>query len=182
MDNFSVQFKLTAQTMNIICWLLLISPLMFYLVLNIAESGVEGLFSNVTSVHSLQSIPVLITVYVIHEALHALGGMIVGIKLSSFNFGFDKKSLSIECGCDEQMTLKAYYFMLLLPFLVLTPLITGLAFYTGSHLWWIMLVISTSGCAFDLTVFLGLWGVPTDTKIIPELKGENGYVYMRAGS
>ncbi|MBT7951295.1 MAG: hypothetical protein HN764_06715 [Gammaproteobacteria bacterium] len=45
-----------------------------------------------------------------------------------------------------------------------------------------MLVLSTSGCAFDLTVFFGLWGVPLDTKIIPELKGENGYVYMKAGS
>ena len=96
MDNFSVQFKLTAQTMNIMYWLLLISPLVFYLVINITESGVEGLFSNVTSVHSLQSIPVLIAVYVLHEALHALGGMIVGAKLSSFNFGFDK---NVSC-CD----------------------------------------------------------------------------------
>ena len=179
MDNFSIKFKLTARSMNIICWLLLVSPVVLYIFLNVVESGFAGLWTNITSIHSLQTIPALIALYLVHEALHVLGAMIFGAKLNSFSFGFDKSSLSVECGCSDKMSLKGYNFMLLLPFLVLTPLLIGLALYSGSHLWWIMLVTSTSGCAFDLTIFLGLWGVSTDTKIIPELKGENGYVYLR---
>jgi len=180
MDNFSIKFKLTARSMNILCWFLLVSPVALYIVLNVIDSGFGGLWINIRSVHSLHSIPVLLAIYVVHETLHVLGGMICGAKLSSFSFGFDKDSLSIECGCSDKMTIRGYYFFLLLPFLVLTPILAGLALDSGSHLWWIMLVTSTSGCAFDLTVFLGLWGVPTETKIIPELKGENGYVYVRA--
>lgn len=179
MASFLVQFKITAKNMNRICWILLAGSFVIYMVLNIVNSGFEGLWNNIIGVHSLHSVPVLAAVFFLHEALHVLGGVIVGVKLNSFSFGFDKKSLSIECYCPEEMSIKAYFFMLLLPFLVLTPLLAGLAYYSSSHLWWTMLVLSTSGCAFDLTIFLGLWGVPLDTKIIPELKGENGYVYMK---
>lgn len=180
MDDDLVQFKITAKNMGRICWFLLVAPFVIYLLVNIIDSGFGGLWNKIISVHSLYAIPSLITVYVVHEALHVIGGMINGIKFSSFSFGFDKPTLSIDCHCHEEMSIKTYLFVLLLPFLVLTPLLAYLAYFSNAHLWSIMLVLSTSGCAFDLTIAMGLIGIPGQIRIIPVLEGKNGYVYVKA--
>ncbi len=182
MNNQFIQFSMTARKMNFLCWTMLIGPALLYLVVNILYSGIDGFWDNFINIETLYFLPILIILYIVHEALHVLAGLIVGTRLSSFKFGFDKTSLSIECYCQDEMSIKAYQFMLLLPFVVLTPLLVGLACFNASHLWWIMLVISTSGCAFDLTISMGLFGVPVHTRIIPELKGENGYVYLKAAN
>ncbi|MFT7459865.1 MAG: hypothetical protein ACI909_002548 [Planctomycetota bacterium] len=177
-----IKFRITANTMNIICWTMLIGPAFIYFFNNILYSGLGVFWHDFVGVKSLYSVPILIILYILHEALHVLAGLICGLKLSSFSFGFDKRSFSIECNCKEEMSIKQYQVLLLLPFLVLTPSLVAIAVYSGSHLWWIMLVLSISGCAFDLTISVALIGIPGDTKIVPELKGENGYVYLRAAS
>ncbi|MCZ6526299.1 MAG: DUF3267 domain-containing protein [Gammaproteobacteria bacterium] len=182
MSKKLVQFNITAKNMGRICWILLAGPVVFYVLINIVYSGSEGFLNNFAGVHSLTFIPVLLAVYIVHEVLHVAGGMIIGARFSSFKFGFDKTKLSIECHCHDEMSIRAYLFMLLLPFGVLTPLLSGLAYFSEVHLWWMMLTLSTSGCAFDLTVFIGLIGIPGHTRIIPELEGVNGYVYLKAAS
>ncbi len=182
MSDKLVKLKIAANNMTQICWVLLVTPVLLYVLVNIIHSGIGESWNNFIGVQSLSFISTLIIVYILHEALHILAGLIVGVKLSSFSFGFDKTSLSIECGCHQEMSIKTYQFMLLLPLLVLTPLLTGLVYTSDANLWGLMLALSTSGCAFDLTVFIGLIGVPGQVKIIPELEGKNGYVYVRAAS
>ena len=180
-DNL-IKLKVNAENLGRMCWMFFLGRVILYFMVNFLYSGIEAFWDDFIGVEILYSLPTLIILYTGHEALHVLVGLIVGAKFSSFNFGFDKSTLSIECHCHEEMSIKAYLFILLLPFLVLTPLLTGLAYFSETHLWWLMLTLSTSGCAFDLTLFLGLLGIPGHTRIIPELDGKNGFVYVRAAS
>lgn len=182
MDDNLVRFNINAKNMTRIFWVLFVGPAVFYVVVNIINLGFGEFWNNFMGIRIIIFLPVLLLTYVIHEGLHVLGGMFAGVKFDRFNFGFDKKTLSIECGCQEEMSIHGYLLFLLIPFVVLTPLITGLAFFADAHHWWLLLVMSTSGCAFDLTIFMGLLGIPGDTRIIPVLEGENGYVYVKAAS
>jgi hypothetical protein len=163
-------------------WVFLVGPSVIYLSVNIFYSGFLGLWENFIGIGALNYFSAFIGLCVIHESLHVLGGMMVGAKLKSFKFGFDENNLSIICGCQDEMTVKGYQLLLSLPFLLLTPLLVSLAFLTEEHIWWHFLMLSTSGCAFDLTVLMALIGIPGRTKIIPDLSGEDGLVFLKTAS
>ena len=179
MSDF-IRFKLSAGLMNFLCWFLLLAPALVYLCVGVINYGFMEFFDKIMSVPALHSLPLLILVYILHEGLHVVAGMIAGVQLRSFSFGFDKRSLSIECICKQDISIRAYHLMLLFPFVVLTPILFYLALVSGTQLWWIIFVLSVSGCAFDLVISIGIAGIPGSTRIVPEIKGENGYVYLRS--
>lgn len=177
-----IALRITARKMNRIFWMLFLSPVMIYLLVNIYYSGYREFWHNFIGIGVLPYISVFFIICIIHELLHVLAGVVAGAKLKSFYFGIDRANLSIICGCRDEISVQGYQFFLLLPFIVLTPLVAGLAYFNETHIWWYMLTISTSGCAFDLTVSMGLIGIPGKTRVIPDIKGENGLVFLEVKS
>ncbi len=182
MQGRPIRLKISARNMERLYWMLFVSPVILYLFVNIFRLGVDQFWSGIISVPALYSLPVLLLLYTVHEALHVVAGLIIGVKISSFDFGFDKGSLSITCGCREEISIYGYQLMLLLPFMVLTPILAGLAYFNDPYIWLMMLAFSTSGCAFDLTLSMGLIGIPGHTRLIPELSSENGLVFLKGTS
>ena len=168
--------------MNRVCSLLVIGPISAYLLFSLNYLGVSGFWEVFVGNNPIVFIVILFTLYATHELLHVLAGVLRGASFSSFDLAFDKSTLSIECSCSDEMTVMDYKIVLLTPFLVLTPLLIVLICLKDSHIWWQMLTLSTVGCSFDLTVFLGLAGISSDTKIVPMLKGENGFVFVQAAA
>ena len=180
MENNFIKLTIDATNMSRVCSLWVMGPITAYLLISFYYLGVSRFREVFAGGNSILFIVILFILYAVHELLHVLAGIIVGASISSFDFAFDKSTLSIECGCSDEMSVMGYKFMLLLPFLILTPLV--LACFNETHMWWQLLVISTVGCCFDLTVFMGLIGISNNTKIVPMLKGENGFVFVKAAA
>jgi hypothetical protein len=140
--------------------------------------GPTGVWEGLTE-SSLGWLLLLAAIFVIHEALHAVGFWAAGARPQSIRFKIDKANLSIECCCSDPISLKGLRISALLPFAILTPLLLGLAIVTEDFGAWTMLVISVSACAYDLTVALATSNVPGDTKVLPELHTSEGSVFIR---
>jgi hypothetical protein len=164
------------------CSTWVMGPILAYLMVSFYYLGGSGFWEVFVGNNPITFILILFVLYIAHELLHVLAGVMLGASLNSFDFGFDKSTLSIECACSNEMSVLDYKIILLSPFLLLTPLLFVLACCNESHVWWQLLTISTTGCSFDLTVFMGLMGIPNDTKIVPMLKGENGFVFVQAAA
>ncbi len=179
MQESLIKLRISARNMERIYWVFFLMPLLVYLISNIVQFGLVGFWDEFIGVGPFIYISSIIALCLVHEILHAIGGVMAGAKMSSFDIGFDRKDFSIMFGCRDSMTIGGYQITLLMPFIVMTPFLVGMAYISESHVWWHMLMLSTSGCVFDLTVSAGLMWIPTGTRIIPDLKGEDGFVFLR---
>ena len=169
-----------ATFLNRAYWLVLVLPVIYYFAWGCFNYGFAGFFLALRDIGLLPYCFALLALTVIHEALHVFAGICAGVSLKNFSFGFDKSSLSINCVCRQDISIGAYLFFLLLPFLLLTPSLIYTSINYDSELWRVMLVLSTSGCAFDLVVVAGILGIPRDTRIFPEFEGRDGRVYLKS--
>jgi hypothetical protein len=182
MNNNLIKLKINARNLEFMGWAFFLVPPAIYFFISIAQSGVGRVWNDFVDINTVFFIFVLLFIYLVHEILHVIGGMLAGAKINNFKFGFNTETLSIECHCQDEMSLRGLKLFVLLPFLVLTPILAIMAYYSSSHLWWLMLALSTSGCAYDLTLFIGLIGIPDHIRVSPELEGENGYLYVKTVS
>lgn len=179
MNESKIKLTLDSGKLTLLCWALLVLPVVLYVIINIYYSGFQKIQEDFTGTNSLQIISILLLTYLAHEFLHLVGGVLAGAKTKSITFGFDKSNLSITCACNDEISVLGMKLFLLTPFVVLTSILLALALTNASAPWWLVLALSSSGCAFDLTVVAGLKGIPNKTRVIPELSGENGHVYLK---
>ncbi len=179
MKDQKIELTLNSTSLTFLYKFLFFTPVAAYLIINFYQTGFDKIRDDFVGTSSLHFIAILAIMFVTHELLHIVGGVFAGARIRSFDFGFDKLSLSITCGCNDKMSVRGFRSFLLLPFIVLTPILIVLAYIDSTFPWWLMLAFSSSGCAFDLTVFTGSLGIPSKIEIIPELIGENGHVYLK---
>jgi hypothetical protein len=160
----------------------LLVPIAIYALTWISCVGITVIWNDFESAGFSFFINTLLMIYFAHEILHVIRGVLAGAKINSFEFNFNNDSLAYECNCRDEVSLRGLKLFILLPFLVLTPLLTVIGYNSDTHLWWFMLALSISGCAYDLVLFIGLVGIPDNIRVYPDLEGENGYVYVRTAS
>ena len=182
MNENLIKLNINAKILSVIVAVFLIGPPLTYVLIFILHSGARAFWSDFVSLDTMYFMTVLLLLYATHEILHVVGGMFAGAKISSFKFGIDIDTLSLECYCRDKMSLRGLKLFTLLPFLVLTPLLAVMGYNSDSHLWWLMLALSTSGCAYDLTLFVGLIGIPDHIRVFTDLEAVNGDVYVKVAS
>lgn len=180
--NNLIALKLDVTALNRLHWFVFVSPVVIYLLWALLVYGFKGLWYELSSIGALTYLFSIACLTIGHEALHVIAGLAVGGKLENYSFGFDKESLSVDCICRDELSIGEYKLFLLAPFMVLNPLFLVLGLTSGAQLWWVMLMLSISGCSFDLAVLTGLRGLPEETRIIPEFEGKEGLIYLKAVS
>jgi hypothetical protein len=162
------------RLLRILFW----GPAVIYLIVCVLVLGPARFWEGFTGI-SLGWFVLLAVTFVVHEALHAIGLWAAGARPQSIRFKVDKANLSIECCCSDPVSLKGFRISALLPFVVLTPVLLGLALAVEAFGAWMMLIISVSACAYDLTITIAMSNMPSDTKVIPELHVSEGSVFIR---
>ena len=175
-----IELKQDAACLNRLYWIILTLPASLYLAWGILHYGVFGFFQALHAIGLVAYCLGFITLILVHEILHILGALLVGVRFCNISFSVDKSSLAINCACRQDMSIAGYLVFLLAPALVLTPLLGIFSFTLEGELWRVMLVLSTTGCAFDLVVVAGISGISRETRIVPEFESKDGRVYLRA--
>ena len=82
-----IALRITARKMNRIFWMLFLSPVMIYLLVNIYYSGYREFWHNFIGIGVLPYISVFFIICIIHELLHVLAGRGSGSQRNSKVFG-----------------------------------------------------------------------------------------------
>ncbi len=175
-----IELKQDAVFLNRLFWLIVLLPALFYLAWGLFHYGVPGFFQALHAIGLVSYCLGFIMLIAVHEALHVLGALVAGVRFSSIKFSVDKSSLAINCACHQDMSIAGYIVFLLAPVMVLTPLLGFFALTLDGEFWPVMLVLSTTGCAYDLVVVAGICGISGNTRIVPEFESKDGRVYLRA--
>jgi hypothetical protein len=178
-ESGRVELSLRESGLNRIYYYVIWIPFILYLGLNLLTWGLTGLWVEFTSADAPIEILLIAVLLVAHELLHVLGFVMAGVKPAKLTLSFLRENLSFELACDDVVTIGWWRIALILPCLVLTPLLAFLAASADApNLFWLLLVFSTTGCAFDIAIFAGLLGLPSEVRVRPELHSEEGRVYV----
>jgi hypothetical protein len=178
MSDDGLKLNLNARTMDRLLWFLIWAPIALCLLISVSTLGLSEFWTAFTGI-SLKWVALLPAVAVIHEALHAVGLWMAGAGRNSVWFSFDKTKFSIGCHCSDAISLNGFRVAALLPFMILTPLLLGVALLAGHAGAWALLVISLSACAYDLTIAIAMVGTQGSTKVIPQLYSNDGFVFLK---
>ena len=167
MLNGKLQQHLSLAAFNRVFLSVLCLPILGYLVFRSLDDDSLG-FLTPSAQGSLSMVLALLVLFVAHEFIHIAVLWIGGVETGNIALVIDRESLSIGIDVDQPISLRLWRVSLLAPLVLLGALLAAIGLQQGSESpAWLLLALSTSGCAYDVSAFAALLGHPADTCSLP---------------
>ena len=148
-------------------------PIFIWLLATCLAIGVSAPLSIVNTYNAFIFCVALITVYIVHEAIHYLAFLSSKVDRKCISIKLNPKNLSIDMSCSRNIPISTWRYVLALPCLLLTPVLILATTQSSSPAFFgLITALAVSGCAYDLALLLALKGVPRDLLVAPRLQIE----------
>ena len=160
--------RLSVTFFNKLYLAVLLVPIALYAIFLLATQGSILSLANFSAEGSLSIALALLVLFVAHELIHAVIFWSGGVDWKNISLVMERSSLSLGIDISKQIPLKLWRASLLGPLLLLSAMLIAIGSQEGAHSTaWLLLAFTTSGCAYDIAVFLCLRGYPADMLVYP---------------
>jgi len=176
----TIKLNISCYTLNLYFWGIFFAPVIAYVIIGLVfGASLEGWWLTTSPESTAIFITSMALIFIVHEALHIVVFLIGGVKLKEISLISDVKNLSIVIECKKEISVGIWRFSLIMPFLVLTPALLVIAFFSDpANQYWLLLAISISACAYDLALLRGLSGLSSSQVVVPEGRAIDGYLFI----
>jgi hypothetical protein len=148
--------------------LTLLSPIPLYLLFLLCTQGSISVLSKLSAEASLSLTLALVVLFAAHELIHVGVFWSGGVDCRHISLAMDRYSFALGIDLSVPIPVKLWRISLLAPLAVLSAMLTVIGLQEGAHsAAWLLLAFSTSGCAYDVAVFMSLRGYPSDRQVCP---------------
>jgi hypothetical protein len=160
--------RLSVAAFNALYLALLLLPIPMYAVFLVGTQGSMAALSTLSAEGSLSMVLALLVLFTAHELIHVGVFWSGGVDWRHISLAMDKSSLSLGIDVSMRIPVKLWRIALLAPLVLLSAMLVAIGWHEGVHsAAWLLLAFSTSGCAYDIAVFISLRGYPADTRVYP---------------